>query len=197
MRINTIVIAQTSVDLMLSVMQTFSFYPESQRDNQLPVFDMPRVPHFLGAVPRSRIYNRQGILDNKSINLIEQSSSFFLATSSGNKECTVPATAIGCDVAFRQGLPGFVTVESRHTSRSFHILRWTETVGNTLLISMGNIALYPRAGLLFLDWCSGDMLQITGSVEILSDQSNLSGNQRVLELTVYMYIFTSSNTGTS
>ena len=105
--------------LVLSVKQTFSVYPECLRNKLL---QMPPVPLFLHSRSRSRIYNNQCILDSKSIDMIEQSASFFLATSSGSKECTVPDTAMGCDVAHRQGSPGFVTVEARHISRAFYTL---------------------------------------------------------------------------
>ncbi|MFI8236039.1 pyridoxamine 5'-phosphate oxidase family protein [Streptomyces sp. NPDC085866] len=62
----------------------------------------------------------------------------------------------GADVSHRGGNPGFVQV------RSPHELSWPDYSGNAMFLTLGNLRTDPRAGLLFLDWTTGTVLQLTG-----------------------------------
>lgn len=63
------------------------------------------------------------------------------------------------DVSHRGGWPGFVKVsENRLTIPEF--------AGNRFFNTLGNLLMNPRAGLLFVDFASGDLLQLTGRVEL-------------------------------
>jgi hypothetical protein len=42
-------------------------------------------------------------------------------------------------------------------------------MGNMFFNTLGNIALNPRAGLVFVDFASGSLLQISGTAELLLD----------------------------
>ncbi|KKD06577.1 pyridoxamine 5'-phosphate oxidase family protein [Streptomyces sp. WM6386] len=77
---------------------------------------------------------------------ITSSDTFFLAT-------VHPA---GADASHRGGNPGFVTVTSPRE------LSWRDYPGNAMFLTLGNLATDPRAGLLFLDWTTGTLLQLTG-----------------------------------
>ena len=53
--------------------------------------------------------------------------------------------------------------------------------------TFGNLALDPRAGLVFVDWSSGDVLALTGVAEVIWDGAELSsfaGAQRLLKVRV-------------
>ena len=58
-------------------------------------------------------------------------------------------------------------------------------VGNNLFQSLGNLQLQPRAGLLFIDFESGDTLQLTGSARIdWEGEGAVPGAQRMVYLDV-------------
>ncbi|MFF3306940.1 pyridoxamine 5'-phosphate oxidase family protein [Streptomyces sp. NPDC002952] len=65
--------------------------------------------------------------------------------------------ADGADVSHRGGNPGFVRAGSPRE------LSWRDYPGNSMFLSLGNLEADPRAGLLFLDWSSGTLLQLTGT----------------------------------
>ncbi|MFE7645570.1 pyridoxamine 5'-phosphate oxidase family protein [Streptomyces phaeoluteigriseus] len=62
----------------------------------------------------------------------------------------------GADASHRGGNPGFVRVVSPGE------LAWRDYPGNAMFLSLGNLTVDPRAGLLFLDWTTGRTLQLTG-----------------------------------
>lgn len=64
------------------------------------------------------------------------------------------------DVSHRGGNPGFVHVLDDQR------LAWPDYVGNSFYMTLGNLALNPHAGLLILDWESGDTLQLSGTAAV-------------------------------
>ncbi|MWA11145.1 pyridoxamine 5'-phosphate oxidase family protein [Streptomyces sp. BA2] len=78
---------------------------------------------------------------------IAAADTFFLAT----------VHAHGADASHRGGNPGFVRVASPTE------LAWRDYPGNSMFLTLGNLATDPRAGLLFLDWTTGTTLQLTGT----------------------------------
>jgi predicted pyridoxine 5'-phosphate oxidase superfamily flavin-nucleotide-binding protein len=60
------------------------------------------------------------------------------------------------DASHRGGTPGFVSSPDPST------LSWPDYTGNSMYMTLGNLELEPRAGLLFLDWEGGRTLQLTG-----------------------------------
>ncbi len=62
----------------------------------------------------------------------------------------------GPDASHRGGRPGFVRVLDGKT------LAFPDYQGNNMFNTLGNLAVEPRAGLLFLDFEGGDTLQLTG-----------------------------------
>ena len=85
---------------------------------------------------------------------IEKSDTFFLATAHPES---------GLDASHRGGKPGFVRVED-----DTHLI-FPDYSGNKMFNSLGNITSYPKAGLLFPDFETGSVLQLTGSAKILWD----------------------------
>jgi ferredoxin-NADP reductase/predicted pyridoxine 5'-phosphate oxidase superfamily flavin-nucleotide-binding protein len=89
--------------------------------------------------------------------LINAADTFFV--SSYVKAKDRPAVE-GVDVSHRGGRPGFVKVES-------NTLTIPDYLGNFHFNTLGNFLLNPKAGLIFSDFATGDVLMLTGSVEIL------------------------------
>lgn len=87
-------------------------------------------------------------LDERQRRWIAASDTFFLATTDG---------AGGADVSHRGGNPGFVEVLDDER------LVWPDYSGNAMFLSLGNLEVDSRAGLLFIDWELGSTLQLTGT----------------------------------
>jgi len=110
--------------------------------------------------------------------LITRADTFFIASS-----YTAPSDPRhGPDVSHRGGRPGFVQIRDAHT------LLFPDYRGNFLFNTLGNIVTNPRCGLLFLDFDSGDTLQLTGRGEVLwewpHDDPTFRGAQRVIQFQV-------------
>lgn len=85
------------------------------------------------------------------------------------------------DASHRGGNPGFVRVDGPDR------LSWPDYDGNNLYMTLGNITLDPRVGLLFLDWRDGTTLQVSGRATIdWDDAANQGrpGSLRVVEMAV-------------
>ena len=103
---------------------------------------------------------------------IERADTCFLATAH---------PSAGADVSHRGGRPGFVRVTSDE-----HLV-WPDYQGNTMFMSLGNVVVHPRAGLLFVDFETGDVLQLTGRASIDWDPARAAafpGAQRLIELDI-------------
>ena len=83
----------------------------------------------------------------------------------------------GVDVSHRGGKPGFVIVA--HES----LLLFPDYAGNCMFATLGNIQADPRCGLLFIDFDTGNTLQLTGEAEILWEREHVCrfpGAERVV-----------------
>ncbi|MBO4270474.1 pyridoxamine 5'-phosphate oxidase family protein [Microbispora triticiradicis] len=94
---------------------------------------------------------------------------FFVATH---------APGLGSDVSHRGGNPGFVEVVDDRR------LVWPDYAGNLMYMTLGNLELNPAAGVLFLDWTTGDALHVTGSARVDWDPRDVPGAQRLVEFDV-------------
>jgi len=99
-------------------------------------------------------------LDASARALIETADTAFVASASRADD---PTSARGIDVSHRGGRPGFIGVAADGT------LVIPDYAGNRFFNTLGNLLVNPRAGLLFLDFAHGDLLQITGRTEIVWD----------------------------
>ncbi|WTP63426.1 pyridoxamine 5'-phosphate oxidase family protein [Streptomyces phaeochromogenes] len=86
-------------------------------------------------------------LDAAQREFVRAADTFFLATVHDG----------GADASHRGGNPGFVHVTSPSE------LSWRDYSGNSMFLTLGNLAADPRAGLLFLDWETGAALQLSGT----------------------------------
>jgi ferredoxin-NADP reductase/MOSC domain-containing protein YiiM/predicted pyridoxine 5'-phosphate oxidase superfamily flavin-nucleotide-binding protein len=115
-----------------------------------------RAPESASIEPRK--VHRAGTLGKEDAVLIASADTFFIAsqylgeTGERNK---------GVDVSHRGGKPGFVIVP--HES----MLLFPDYSGNCMFNTLGNLLINTRTGLLFVDFNSGDTLQVTGEAQIL------------------------------
>ncbi|WP_457356305.1 pyridoxamine 5'-phosphate oxidase family protein [Roseateles sp. P5_D6] len=103
---------------------------------------------------RPRTIERVSQLDGDAAWLIAAADTLFVATHAG---------AAGTDVSHRGGPAGFVTQEDART------LLVPDYSGNRMFMTLGNLQLDGRAGLLFIDFERGDLLSLTGRAEIVWD----------------------------
>jgi uncharacterized protein len=73
----------------------------------------------------------------------------------------------GPDASHRGGNAGFIHVLNKNT------LRFPDYTGNTMFQTLGNIAVNPNCGLLFIDFDRGSTLQVTGTAKIIWDQNEV------------------------
>ena len=112
--------------------------------------------------------------------IIARADTLFIATA--HPGASDGATrAHGVDVSHRGGKPGFVRADSDDT------LTLPDFAGNRFFNTLGNILLNPRAGLLFIDFESGNVLYIAADAEIVFDGPELdafAGAERLLRLRI-------------
>ncbi len=119
-------------------------------------------------------------LDDAACRLIAAADTFFIATAHPAAAAGALA-AHGVDVSHRGGPPGFVAREGHRT------LTVPDYVGNRFFNTLGNLALHPRCGLLFIDGEHGDLLYVTATGQVQWDGAALArfpGAQRLLRLEV-------------
>lgn len=97
-------------------------------------------------------------LDAAARQLIRNADSFFVASfvdlAGGQRQV---------DVSHRGGKPGFVRVDDDGG------LTIPDFPGNTFFNTLGNLMVNPVAGLVFVDYASGELLQMSGRAEVLTD----------------------------
>ncbi|CCF00649.1 putative pyridoxine 5`-phosphate oxidase protein (plasmid) [Sinorhizobium fredii HH103] len=135
----------------ISVDQSFGNCPKYIQLRQARFIRDPSEPP---SVPSTR----SSELDDTARALVGQADTFFVATYAD-----LPAGR-QVDVSHRGGRAGFVHVGKDSS------LTIPDFVGNRFFNTLGNIAVNPRAGLVFPEFSTGGLLQMTGEAELLSGQ---------------------------
>jgi len=108
---------------------------------------------------------RMPSLDDDAIRQISQADTLFVASSHPGGEVNHREPSV--DVSHRGGAPGFVRVEDSNT------LCVPDFSGNMHFSTLGNFITNPRAGIVFIDFKSGDVLQLVGDVEVFFENPSL------------------------
>ena len=108
--------------------------------------------------PTSARVVRAGALDESDRHLVEHADTFFVATYADRSDGRRQA-----DVSHRGGRRGFVRVGDDGA------LTIPDFAGNRFFNTLGNIRVNPRAGLVFVDFDRGNLLQLAGRAEVLLD----------------------------
>ncbi len=123
-------------------------------------------------VPSSRATR----LDARTRAWIEGADTLFIASGHrGDGE----SRAFGMDASHRGGEPGFVRVESDTR------LVIPDYAGNNHYNTIGNLVMDPRAGLLFVDFERGSLLQLTGRTTIDWDSHALAEHPGARRLVIF------------
>lgn len=152
------VVSPTAAGLHIDVDQSFGNCP---RYIQLRDFRQEREAGQLF----SGIVEMMERLDEGARALIQCSDSFYVASYADREDRRQ------VDVSHRGGKSGFVRIGSDGT------LTIPDFDGNLFFATLGNIVLNGRAGLLFVDHASGDMLQMTGEASVVFDSPEIAAFQ--------------------
>lgn len=104
-------------------------------------------------------------LDDAALALVRTADTLFVATRAPAEG----SHASSADVSHRGGRSGFVRVEDDRT------LLVPDFTGNFLFMTFGNLERDPRAGVLFIDFATGDLLTLTGRAEVVWEGPELQG----------------------
>lgn len=128
-----------------------------------PLEQSAGTPHVVAAGP---------VLSTAQQLTVATADTFFIATAGPDGRV---------DASHRGGNPGFLRAVGPDR------LRWPEYAGNSMFMTLGNLELDPRAGLLLPDFETGGALLVTGEARTdWSERSaaGLPGAERVVDLTV-------------
>jgi ferredoxin-NADP reductase/predicted pyridoxine 5'-phosphate oxidase superfamily flavin-nucleotide-binding protein len=106
-------------------------------------------------------------LDDAAIATIRGADTFFVA-SYVDLEGAQPHRSV--DVSHRGGQAGFVRVEG-------DVLTIPDFAGNLFFNTLGNFQVNPKAGLLFVDFQTGELLQVAGTVTLILDGPEIAAFQ--------------------
>ena len=106
------------------------------------------------------VRERTGLADADRA-LIARADTLFVATYADTGEA-----GRRVDVSHRGGKPGFVRIDG-------DTLTVPDFSGNRFFNTLGNMLLNPRAGLLFIDFERGDVLQVSGRAEVILDSPEI------------------------
>ena len=104
-------------------------------------------------------------LDDQARRVIEGADAFFVASYVDREDRRQ------VDVSHRGGNAGFVRVGDDG------VLTIPDFDGNLFFATLGNILLNGKAGLLFVDFTTGDLLQMTGKAEVIFDSPEITAFQ--------------------
>ncbi|MEN3950498.1 pyridoxamine 5'-phosphate oxidase family protein [Iodidimonas sp. SYSU 1G8] len=148
------ILAQTRKGMRVMVDQSFGNCP---RYIQLRDFEIARDP----GTTSEGIVETLSHLDAPARGLIEAADTFFVATYAdrgGRRQV---------DVSHRGGKPGFVRIGADGT------LTVPDFSGNLFFSTLGNMVLNGKAGLVFIDYERGDVLQMTGDAEVILESPQI------------------------
>jgi predicted pyridoxine 5'-phosphate oxidase superfamily flavin-nucleotide-binding protein len=150
----------------------------NQSFGNCPKYIQARIPRFRNDAveAKEKIVHRSGQLDQVMCQMIASADTFFIATSYSDEK-NGAGRQYGSDVSHRGGKPGFVRIDDRKT------ITVPDFIGNFYFNTIGNLVANPRAGLLFIDFASGDLLYVRADAEIIWDGDEVSafaGAQRLL-----------------
>lgn len=158
-RLNGLVRRGDAQAFEVEVQQSFGNCPQYI---QLRDFAFVRDP----AVPSKAAPQALDRLDERARAMIGAADTFFVASYVEDAE-----HGRSVDVSHRGGRPGFVRVGADG------VLTIPDFSGNRFFNTLGNLVANPKAGLLFVDFETGDLLQLTGDAEVILDSPEIASFQ--------------------
>lgn len=134
-------------------------------------------PAALGQRSAEGVVQRASSLDEAARAVIRSADTFFVASY---VDLAGDAAQRSVDVSHRGGNSGFVRVEG-------DVLTIPDFTGNSFFNTLGNLQVNPVAGLLFVDFASGDVLQVVGGAEVIlggAELATFEGAERLWKVRV-------------
>lgn len=169
-RVNGRVVARDDRQLTLQVEQAFGNCPQYIQARSVTFSADPAEP-FTG---HAEVLST---LDPEANAMIRAADTFFVASyvdpegDAGRRQV---------DASHRGGKAGFVRIDG-------DVLTIPDFAGNLHFNTLGNLRVNPRAGLLFIDFANGDLLQLTGRTDLVltgDEVSSFQGAERLWRLHV-------------
>ncbi|MBK5438562.1 pyridoxamine 5'-phosphate oxidase family protein [Pseudomonas sp. TH32] len=135
------------------------------------------APDASGRRPAEGAVQRANSLDDAARAVIRNADTFFVASY---VDLEGDAAKRSVDVSHRGGNTGFVRVDG-------DVLTIPDFTGNSFFNTLGNLQVNPVAGLLFVDFASGDVLQVVGRAEVIlggAELATFEGAERLWRVTV-------------
>ncbi|MGI9590425.1 MAG: pyridoxamine 5'-phosphate oxidase family protein, partial [Myxococcota bacterium] len=165
-RVNGRIAAVGPDGLELEVGQAFGNCPQYIREREWEAVAAPAAP------PAKRAHT----LTPTMREWITGADTFFIASGHrGDGE----AASYGMDASHRGGPVGFVRIEDERT------LVFPDYAGNNHYNTIGNLVLDDRAGLLFVDFEGGGLLQLTGRTRIDGDSPAVAEHPGARRLVIF------------
>jgi uncharacterized protein len=139
-----------------------------------PKYIQAREPVWMPQAPAGQLAYEGPVLDEASRQLVRAADTFYIATAHPEAASGGEARH-GVDVSHRGGAPGFVKLEG-------DVLTVPDFMGNHFFNTLGNIAVHPAAGLLFMDFERGDLLYLAVQARVLWDGAELASFDGALRL---------------
>lgn len=165
-RMNGIVERMDDAGLLVGVQQSFGNCPKyiQARQVEYRAKESTGTVHFATA------------LNEPARKIIARADTLFIATAHPGAHHGT-ARSHGVDISHRGGKPGFVRADGDD------MLTLPDFAGNRFFNTLGNIMLNPRAGLLFIDFETGDLLYLAADARIVFDSPEMdafAGAERLL-----------------
>jgi uncharacterized protein len=179
MRLNGHVAAVSDDDFTVHVDQSFG---------NCPKYITARAPIWNDAASALTTQPEVALLSLAAKACIAASDTCFIASASAAHTLAAD-TREGVDVSHRGGKPGFARVTDTQTAS---VLTLPDFAGNNMFNTLGNLARYPQAGLLFPNFETGDLLSLTCDAEIIwhgAEVAAFRGAERLLRLHVRRGLF--------
>ena len=159
-RVNGRVEVLTDGGFSVTVEQAFGNCPQYIQLRDTELVGAPADPTML-------THQRLSGLDAAARAVIGAADTFFVASY---VDAEGDAARRAVDVSHRGGQRGFVKIDGE-------CLTIPDFAGNLYFNTLGNLLVNPRAGLLFIDFDSGDLLQVSGRTEIVFDGPEVAAFQ--------------------
>ncbi|SDG35988.1 pyridoxamine 5'-phosphate oxidase family protein [Paraburkholderia phenazinium] len=170
-RVNGVITAMDEETLTVSVSQSFG---------NCAKYIQSRVPTFTASAPdEAHIVPDEAPESSPALSpadraLLARADTFFIASANASDNA---GFGRGADVSHRGGKPGFIRVDNERT------LTTPDFSGNLFFNTIGNLLQDPRAGLLVIDFESGDLLYLAVDAEVIWEGSELetfAGAERLM-----------------
>ena len=164
-RMNGHIVARDEAGFAVHVRESFGNCPQYIQRRDYTLFS----PSEVAVVPFAA-------LPDEAKGLVRRADTMFVASAAPRGDGT-----FSVDVSHRGGQPGFLGIDAEGA------IVVPDFRGNGFFQTIGNLAVYPRAGLLIPDFATGDLLQVTGDAEVVWEGPEVdaySGAERLWKVKV-------------